>query len=328
MEQRLLDQLPKLQVLKNNLSQLPGFQKLVEAHSQVTASLHNRESPDQRYQQLLIEQEQRVRQLGDLLNSINETEIQMGRMLTSDIQSLVPELLTVGWYENNLGTGEDSRKNWSINDRALMEIAIAISDPFFNIYPAAVINCQHDILIDSLLANQWLYLVDTNRLILERQLDRVPELNFKLRTHVIDWFHNIPLEPNISPDWSKVKNRANWGLPDAQFGVIVAWNIFEYLTRDIMLGPLKNIRSKLRPGGMFIFSVMNAESNNVPKMIADRQYAYMTRGLLEDVLAQADLILDRWEPVSANDQIFILAKAPGDLNTAMTQQSKGLVRRS
>jgi hypothetical protein len=79
---------------------------------------------------------------------------------------------------------------------------------------------------------------------------------------------------------------------------------------------------------MFMFSVMNAESDSGAQMIADRQYSYMTRALLEPVLEQADLVLEKWEPVTGDDQIFILARAPGDLNTAMTQQSKGIVRRS
>ena len=107
-------------------------------------------------------------------------------------------------------------------------------------YPGMVIRPAHCPGLESLVALDPLYLVDTHQDLLSpiRSLF-TPEYQRRLQYYVIKEY---------TPD------NIFWNLPQTQFGFVYAFHYFEYKPLEIILQYLDEIFLLLRPGGTFLFS--------------------------------------------------------------------------
>jgi SAM-dependent methyltransferase len=99
--------------------------------------------------------------------------------------------------------------------------------------------------IDSMVACDPLYLVDTRHGLLQPTLDRFEEpYRRRLRPYVIKEDPDLPLLSKI---------------PDGQFGFVLAYNIFNFRPFEILERYLTEIYSKLRPGGTLAMTYNNCD---------------------------------------------------------------------
>lgn len=106
--------------------------------------------------------------------------------------------------------------------------------------PGMIIRPGTDTFIEDLVPLDPLYVVDqTMELLQPALLQFTPEYRRRLRPYAIsDYIHESPL----------------WQLPNNQYGLIFAWNYFNYKPLKIVNRYLDDIYKKLRPGGVTIFS--------------------------------------------------------------------------
>jgi SAM-dependent methyltransferase len=75
-------------------------------------------------------------------------------------------------------------------------------------------------------------------------------------------------------------------LPQNQFGFVFSWNVFNYLTTDLIDQYLKEIFNVLRPGGVCVFSYNNAERTHCAKNVELGYMSYMPKKLLTNLIHQ------------------------------------------
>lgn len=107
-------------------------------------------------------------------------------------------------------------------------------------YPGMVIRPAHCIGIESLVACDPLYLVDTDESLLS-----------PVRSLFTPWYQNR-LRYYVIQEY--VTDSIFWNLPQSQFGFIYALHYFEYKPWEIIKQYLAEIFVLLRPGGSFLFS--------------------------------------------------------------------------
>jgi SAM-dependent methyltransferase len=107
-------------------------------------------------------------------------------------------------------------------------------------YPGMVIRPAHGPGIESLVALDPLYLVDTHQdLFAPVRSLFTEEYQRRLRYYVIDEYTN---------------NRIFWNLPHEQFGFVYAFRYFEFKPWEVLQQYLDEVFPLLRPGGSFLFS--------------------------------------------------------------------------
>lgn len=107
-------------------------------------------------------------------------------------------------------------------------------------YPGMVIRPVHSTGLDTLVALDPLYLVDTNENLLSPMKSLfTPQYQSRLRYYVIEEYTS----KNIF-----------WNLPQQQFGLVYAFHYFDFKPWEILQQYLNEVFELLRPGGSFLFS--------------------------------------------------------------------------
>lgn len=127
-----------------------------------------------------------------------------------------------------------------------------------------------------------------------------------------------------------VNNRDLSVLPQAQFGLILCWNFFNYQTLDTIEIYLTKIIKLLRPGGILIFSYNNCDILESARLFDNYHGEWATSKLLEKIY-----LLQGFELIEANNFQFdtisccswVELKRPGHLTTVKLSQAQGLVAR-
>lgn len=167
-------------------------------------------------------------------------------------------------------------------------------------YPGMIIRPGVEPFIEHLVSYDPLYLVDTDRTLLEPAICRFPiEYQQRLRSYVIsescdsEMLHKIPSE---------------------QFGMCLVYNFFNYKPLEIIRGYLREIYQKLKPGGVLILTFNDCD-RPAGVDLCERHFAcYMTGGLMES-LAQT---IGYEKVFSWNDRgptTWLELKKPGTLTT-------------
>jgi phospholipid N-methyltransferase/organic radical activating enzyme len=163
-------------------------------------------------------------------------------------------------------------------------------------YPALEIGPGDGIWTEHLVANEPLYLVDIHWDFLE---------STKSKFNAV-YQNRLRLYKTNETDLSM--------LPQNQFGFVFSWNVFNYLTTDLIDQYLKEIFSVLRPGGVCMFSYNNAERTHCAKNVELGYMSYMPKKLLTTLIHQHGFEIigleDRDETIS-----WAEIRKPGVLST-------------
>jgi SAM-dependent methyltransferase len=107
-------------------------------------------------------------------------------------------------------------------------------------YPGMVLRPAHAPGLESLVALDPLYLVDTHQALLDPVKSLfTTEYQRRLRYYVIEEYTN---------------NQIFWNLPREQFGFVYAFRYFEFKPWEVLQQYLDEVFALLRPGGSFLFS--------------------------------------------------------------------------
>lgn len=138
-------------------------------------------------------------------------------------------------------------------------------------YPAMILRPGNEVFINDMVACDPLYLVDIKHELLTPALDLYNvTYQQRLRTYVID-------EHGQEPMLKK--------LPDGQFGLILAYNYFNFRPFEVIRQWLAELWKKLKPGGMLLITFNDCD-NDKAVMLAEQNYCCYTPGYLLKQLAQ------------------------------------------
>jgi ribosome-associated translation inhibitor RaiA len=155
-------------------------------------------------------------------------------------------------------------------------------------YPGMIIGARSESFIEDMVPLDPLYVVDTHSELVDTAIRKfTPDYQRRLRPYVVDHFSS-----------GAILNE----LPGNQFGVIFAYNYFNYCPMEVIRRYIVEIASKLRPGGSFIMTYNNCDRAHGVGL-AERSWMCYTPGRLIQEAANAAGL----ELVSSTD-------APGDLS--------------
>jgi SAM-dependent methyltransferase len=140
-------------------------------------------------------------------------------------------------------------------------------------YPALIIHPGNEVFIEHMVANDPLYLADINHGLLEPALSRFgDQYRSRLRTSVFDESLDQPMLDKI---------------PNAQIGVCLVYNFFNYKPFEIVKKYLEEIYQKLRPGGRLLMTFNDCDHYKAVELVENGLASFTPGGLITSV---ADLI--------------------------------------
>jgi len=147
-----------------------------------------------------------------------------------------------------------------------------------------------------------LYLVDRHKIFLDEAVKQFPEeYQRRLRPYLTEGI-------NLSM------------LPQNQFGFVLSWNVFNYLTPDKIDLYLAEIFKVLRPGGVAMFSYNNGERVQSAKFAEIGYMSYMPKNHLMLLLQKYgfELLADKEFEETIN---WVEIRKPGELHTVKSHQA-------
>ena len=139
-------------------------------------------------------------------------------------------------------------------------------------HPAMIIRPGREIYINELLASDPLYLVDESHDLLQSAMSQFNEhYQQRLRPYTIN-------ERNSDKILEK--------LPDGQFGLVFAYNFFNFRPFEIIRKYLTEIYEKLRPGGALVMTFNDCDRAK-GVMLVEQHFCCYTPGYLVRELAQS-----------------------------------------
>lgn len=167
-------------------------------------------------------------------------------------------------------------------------------------YPAMIIRPGKEDFIEDLVACDPLYLVDTDHDLLRPALDRYNEIYARrLRPYVIN-----------DRNQDQILSR----LPTDQFGLIFAYNYFNFKPFELLKTYLMEILKCLRPGGVLVMTFNDCDRPH-GVLLVEQNFCCYTPGYLVIILAQSlgYELLFKWH--DGGSSTWIELKKPGTIET-------------
>lgn len=173
-------------------------------------------------------------------------------------------------------------------------------------FPGMIIRPGLEKFIGGMVANDPLYLIDQHRDLLKPAVEQFPEAyQNRLRTYVVN-------ERGPDPILHKI--------PDAQFGLCLVYNFFNFRPFEIIKQWLWEIQVKLRPGGILIMTINDCDREKAV-MLAESHFACYTPGhlILDMVQSMGFEVLSTWN--NDGPMTWIELRKPGELTTVRGGQT-------
>lgn len=278
------------------------------------------------YDSMLHEQAAKVDRAVSDFNDISNHIASMKKEIDEQYGTMLLHLSKHKRYDEFLAISRNVREHWvlyqSVLDHVLLESSM-IKDRWK--YPAVCINAQHSELIDAMLAYELLYLVDTDRDILEKQHEVFDDGgNLRLKQHPIASFAELDFNSETLP----IPRGLKFGVPLGQMAMVVAPNIFERFPAETVKIVLDQIKPLLRPGGKIVFNVFDAESPSVAQLMHEGLASGVTQGQIANIAQELGLEVRGWKRALANDFVVVVLGLPGELKSIKVKSSTGFRKRS
>lgn len=165
--------------------------------------------------------------------------------------------------------------------------------------------------IDDMVGCDPLYIVDRDYDLLKPAVNRFPELyQNRLRLYTTNDWSDKPILDKI---------------PNNQFGICLAYNVFNYRPLEIIRKYLQEIYQKLRPGGSLLMTFNDCD-NPQAVMLVERCYASYTPGYLIRDLAESIGFIQKDSWGSDGPSVWLELCKPGVLNSLRGGQTIGKIK--
>jgi SAM-dependent methyltransferase len=172
--------------------------------------------------------------------------------------------------------------------------------------PGMIIRPRTEDYINDMVALDPLYLVDHDMELLRPSTEQyLPEYQRRLRRYIINDYVERPIFRNF---------------PAGQFGVIFAYNYFNYKPLSVIDDYLAEMFQLLRPGGILIFTYNNCDLWHCVSF-AEKNYMCYTPGIKIWNLAQKNGYVVNFEHNGVLDAKWIELKKPGEITSIKGGQS-------
>lgn len=251
-------------------------------------------------------------QIDNSINDVNKTVNQVIVNINEDIAKITEKYFKRGYKlngfyaTNRAGPTEEYTRILTLLDSSREQVIAQISKYTNWEYPGLEIGPGEGAWTEQLVACEPLYLVDIHSIFLTKTKNK---FNKEYQRKICSYTTS---ETDLSM------------LPQNQLGFVFAWNVFNYLTADLIEQYLIEIYNVLRPGGVCMFSYNNAERYQCAKYVEAGYMSYMPKTLLLDLIKAQNFELintvDLEEHVS-----WVEFKKPGTLSTIKRHASLGQI---
>jgi len=298
------------------------------------------------YYQLIEDNQQKLNTLKDFINQLD-----------NEIDTFVTNELSTSAYIDNFVESHISTTQMTLDESTKDKISAKISQYSNCNYPGLQMLSREKHWIAPMVSCDPLYLTRNDSGASEHQVSRIDHQDgrsFEMIKEGFDGNNICFLDPNVEmmqledllvdyPDSYKrkarlyiIKNRDFSILPQNQFGFILCWDNFDYLTYDIVQKYLQEAFRLLRPGGIFMFSYTNCDLELSALRVDHQIAAYCTSGWLlkslEEIGYEVINLIDcngpTYDPDSGLQEYPISwaeVRKPGKLTTVKRAQAQGLV---
>jgi len=137
-------------------------------------------------------------------------------------------------------------------------------------YPAMIIRPGLDSFINDMVAYDPLYLVDLSHDFLQPAMQKFNEqYQNRLRPYVV----KEDLDSEILKQ-----------LPNAQFGICLAFNYFNFRPFEIIKKYLEEVYDKLKPGGIFVFTFNDCDRRSAVELVEQHFCSYTPGHLVQELI--------------------------------------------
>lgn len=235
-------------------------------------------------------------------------------LLKNSIVDIETNINEVGDNLDNFYKEKFTEDNTNILTSSLSDIEIesivesTITKFNSHLYPSLQINPKEKKWIDCMIGSDPLYLASHNYEKLINLIQDYPKLyQNRLRLYKI-------LNINFSI------------LPQNQFGFVLCWDTFYYLSHEKVEQYIQKIFKLLRPGGILMFNYNNSDLKECAEYVEYGNYAHMSFSLLKKIINKFDFELINHYDLETKDNKYrylswIEIKKPGELQTIKTSQA-------
>ena len=227
------------------------------------------------------------------LDDFESTLCRIKQQLTQMLHELEPEYLAESYRLFDQEMRHDSvqhilSRRLGIDNESRLALQYRLKNLTDWRLPGMIIGPRHEKFIEDMVPMDPLYVVDTHQELLDPAVKSfTPDYQRRLRQYVVN--DHLP---------GAILNE----IPGGQFGVIFAYNYFNYRPMETIRRYIQEIASKLRPGGTFIMTYNNCDRAHGIGLTERSWMCYTPQRLIVAAATNAGL-----ELVSAID-------APGDLS--------------
>lgn len=179
-------------------------------------------------------------------------------------------------------------------------------------YPALQINPRFKKWIDSMIASDPLYLVTLDVNELKLLILEYPEL----------YQNRLRLYKSVDRSLSL--------LPQNQFGFVLCWDNFNYLSIEKIKTYVEEVFKLLRPGGVFMFSYNNCELLGSAKKAEAGSNSYCDNSLLKKLFNEIGYDIIAFQNIETGDAVnpyisWAEVRKPGELSTIKTHPAQARI---
>lgn len=165
-------------------------------------------------------------------------------------------------------------------------------------FPGMIIRPGMEDFVETMVGCDPLYIVDRDHDLLQPCLDRFPKLyQNRLRPYTTnDWGHGPILER----------------IPDNQFGICLAYKVFDYRPLEIIRQYLQEIYQKLRPGGGLLMTFNDCDNDKAVMLVEQFCASYTPGYLIRDLTQNVGFeLVYTWS--DGGPSVWLELRKPGEL---------------